>query len=339
MQVRIETESKYYCIEPEKLIHQCEVLGLKRVKSIVEDDEYFTDLNSNFIKNRTCLRIRKTDHKDMEITFKGKSLKLLGQYSKIENNIQADLLEYENYVSLFSSLGFYSYVNVDKERIIYSYQHKPYECNVMIDKLQEIGGFVEFEIIANNEDYSREEMNEELNRFVKMFHEVSLTEATEPYRDIVANHIYKKYVSNKNKCIYLNIDDILSDLEKDFYKKNTKELKEIFGQRLKWGLYRLSNDQHIQEVVYHYFANKMFDTTELLALFQLLKKFPYDVHYVTKTNKIFFEGLLDKLGLEIPKHIYGDKEVIKGDLKKSIVLDGELKQIIQIILIIINIEG
>jgi hypothetical protein len=39
--MRVETESKYYCIEPEKLIDQCEKLGLKRVKYITEDDEYF----------------------------------------------------------------------------------------------------------------------------------------------------------------------------------------------------------------------------------------------------------------------------------------------------------
>ena len=38
-------------------------------------DEYFTDINSEYIKNRTCLRIRKTNNKHMEITFKGKSRK------------------------------------------------------------------------------------------------------------------------------------------------------------------------------------------------------------------------------------------------------------------------
>ena len=38
-------------------------------------DEYFTDINSEYIKNRTCLRIRKTNNKQMEITFKGKSRK------------------------------------------------------------------------------------------------------------------------------------------------------------------------------------------------------------------------------------------------------------------------
>ena len=101
MSISVETESKYYCIEPEKLITCCETLGLKRIKSTIEQDEYFTDLNSTFIKNRTCLRIRKNNNNKMEITFKGKSLKLLGLYSKIENNINADIDQYENYIGLF----------------------------------------------------------------------------------------------------------------------------------------------------------------------------------------------------------------------------------------------
>ena len=96
--MRVETESKYYCIEPEKLIDRCEKLGLKRVNYITENDEYFTDLDSLFIRNRTCLRIRNTNNKEMEITFKGKSLELLGQYSKIENNIKALTSEYDKYV-------------------------------------------------------------------------------------------------------------------------------------------------------------------------------------------------------------------------------------------------
>ena len=98
MLARVETESKYYCIEPEKLMNFCETLGFKKMRSISEDDEYFTDLDGTFIKNRTCLRIRKTNNSSMEVTFKGKSLELLGQYSKLENNIRADIGEYENYL-------------------------------------------------------------------------------------------------------------------------------------------------------------------------------------------------------------------------------------------------
>ena len=65
---RLEIESFYH------------LLNKNNFKKIEDDDindvdEYFTDINSEYIKNRTCLRIRKTNNKHMEITFKGKSRK------------------------------------------------------------------------------------------------------------------------------------------------------------------------------------------------------------------------------------------------------------------------
>ena len=44
--------------------------------------------------------------------------------------------EYENYLALFASLGYFSYVNVNKERIVYSTKNKMYEYNVMIDNIK-----------------------------------------------------------------------------------------------------------------------------------------------------------------------------------------------------------
>ncbi|MBQ6323782.1 MAG: class IV adenylate cyclase [Bacilli bacterium] len=338
MSIKVETESKYYCIEPEKLIARCETLGLKRIKTTVEEDEYFTDLNSMFIKNRTCLRIRKNNNNKMEITFKGKSLKLLGLYSKIENNIKADIEQYENYVALFSSLGFYSYVKVEKERLVYNYNHEKYECNIMIDKLSSIGCFVEFEIIAAENDYDKKSITSELNKFVKMFDSVELSEATEPYRDIVASHIFKTKVKSKEKKIYLNIDSIAVDLEKDFYKKHNSDLKKQIDSKIKWGSYRKNESKELEAIITDYFANKMFDTTELLALFKLLKEIDYPIFYITKANKVFFKGLLNRIGLKTTTNIYEQQEIRKDELKNSIVLDSSLKNSIQIVLIMINME-
>lgn len=339
--MRVETESKYYCIEPEKLIDQCEKLGLKRVKYITEDDEYFTDLDSAFIRNRTCLRIRNTDNKDMEITFKGKSLELLGQYSKIENNIKALSSEYNNYVALFSSLGYYSYVNVNKERIIYNYPDKKYEFNLMIDKLNGIGGFVEFEIIANGDDYHRDELIKELNGFVRKFIEFNLIEATEPYRDIVAKNIYKNNVLSKNKDMYIDIDNVVIDLEKDFYKKYKNKIESILGHKLKWGMFKSLNDEKLVELINDYFTNKMFDTTELLAIFKLLNDINYHKYYITKANRLFFIGLLKKINIsiDVDNDLLDSSKISKGILKNSVVLSNSLKEIIQTILIIINMES
>ena len=339
--MRVETESKYYCIEPEKLINYCETLGLKKIDVITENDEYFTDLNSMFIKNRTCLRIRNTNNIDMEITFKGKSLELLGQYSKIENNIKVDNKEYDKFISLFSSLGYYSYVNVDKERIIYNYPNKEYEYNLMIDKLDGIGGFVEFEIIADNNTYQKEVLREELNNFVRKFKDFNLIEATEPYRDIVAKSIYKEKVLNKNKDLFLDIDNIVLDLEKDFYKKYKEKIEKTINNKIKWGYFKSIEDPCIEEYINEYFNNIMFDTNELLAIFKLLNEINYHKFYITKANKLFYKGLLKKIGINIDNNndLISKDNINKGVLKKSVVLADSLKYIIQTILIIINMES
>ena len=106
--MRVETEEKYYCQKPENLIKIAKELNFKETEKEEEIDEYFTDINSNFIKNRTCLRIRKTNNKTMEITYKGKSDSLFGLFCKLENNVKANIEDYDNYVSLLSSLGYYS---------------------------------------------------------------------------------------------------------------------------------------------------------------------------------------------------------------------------------------
>ena len=339
--MRVETESKYYCIEPEKLINYCEKLGLKKIDDITENDEYFTDLNSIFIKNRTCLRIRNTNNRDTEITFKGKSLELLGQYSKIENNIKVDSNEYNKFVSLFTSLGYYSYVNVNKERIIYNYPNEEYEYNLMIDKLDGIGGFVEFEIIADNNNYQKELLREELNNFVRKFKDFNLIEATEPYRDIVAKSIYKEKVLNKNKDLYLDIDTIVLDLEKDFYKKYKENIEKALNNKIKWGYYRSINDPFIEEYINEYFDNIIFDTNELLAIFKLLNEINYHKFYITKANKLFYKGLLKKIGIniDINNELINESNTNKSILKKSVVLSNSLKETIQNILIIINMES
>ena len=117
MKIKVETEKKYYCVKPERLLKLAMDLGFVEVKKVKEIDEYFTDINSEYIKNRTCLRIRKCDNK-LELTFKGKS-STLEHFCKLENNISCNASEYDNLVNLLSSIGYYSYVIVEKDRMIY----------------------------------------------------------------------------------------------------------------------------------------------------------------------------------------------------------------------------
>lgn len=319
--MRVETEEKYYCMEPENLIKIAKELNFKEVRNEEETDEYFTDINSNFIKNRTCLRIRRTGNKTMEITYKGKSDSLLGLFCKLENNVKADINDYDNYVSLLSSLGYYSYVVVVKKRLTYELKDKNYKYSIMIDTLPEIGGFVEFEILSKQNTKSKNELKKELNNFVSKFSELKLKEATRPYRDIVAEHIKQKLVGNKeilNICI--NLDGELSRYEKDFFKKCKDQISKICGTNIKWGEYKknLEIDKKLYPLVEDYLENLIFDSQGLLITAELLKKLPHTKYFFTKVNESFCKCFLKKLNIETSNILYiKNNDTISNTLKKN----------------------
>ena len=80
MSKRLEIEQKYFFKDINTFYNLLSENNLeKNENSNIHDiDEYFTDIN-----NRTCLRIRKTNNKSMELTFKGKSRKFFSFLCKI----------------------------------------------------------------------------------------------------------------------------------------------------------------------------------------------------------------------------------------------------------------
>lgn len=346
MKIKVETEKKYYSMEPEKLIKTAETLNFKLVKKVLESDEYFTDIDSLYIKNRTCLRIRKQDNESMEITFKGKSSDLLGQYCKLENNISCQSDEYENFISLFTALGYYSYSTVEKERLVYEFKKDKYTYSIMIDKVLGVGGFVEFEIISEKESAGRDELKQELNNFVLKFKELNLKEANEPYRDIVAKEIYNRYVYDTNiNRIYINLDKVVLEYEKDFFKKYKEKISKICGANIKWGTYKkkLEIDSKIEKLIKEYLDNIIFDGKELLIAGELLNRLNYENIFVTKANEKFYIELFKKLDIDVKNIICLKEQSLcqvvkdKNDLKQAIVIaEKDIKEINSILLIIIN---
>ena len=322
MKIKVETEKKYYCMKPDELIKLAKNLGFVEVKKTKEIDEYFTDINSEYIKNRTCLRIRNCDDGKMEITFKGKSSSL-GSFCKLENNISCNTSEYDNLVSLLSSIGYYSYVVVEKNRMVYEYRKDKYIYSIMIDTLPEIGGFVEFEIISEREDSSRSELQNELDLFVSKFNELNLDEAVKPYRDIVADYIYNNLIkNNKDDKMYINIDMYLSMYEEEFFNK-----------------YKDSNDlkDNIGLYIEDYLDNLIFDNKELLVMLELLKQIDYKIVFVTKVNELFFNKLFNKLNGCISDVIYLNDESNGNEISDSIyICNKKLKEVNSNLLIIIN---
>ena len=89
----------------------------------------------------------------MEITFKGKSNDFSSSFTKLESNFDMDLNNYENFVELFSMIGYYSYTIVNKKRLTYELKDEKYTYSIMVDNIEGLGGFAEFELLCNSDDY------------------------------------------------------------------------------------------------------------------------------------------------------------------------------------------
>ena len=165
--------------------------GFKLAHEVEETDTYFTDKDKEFVRTRTCLRIRKVNSEYMELTYKAKSSQDTERYGKKEVNIQIKPTDYEDLVTVLSGLGYIKYVEFTKYRKVYSKKDNNVEYNIMLDNIKGIGDFVEFEIITH-EDVSNSEREKKLADFIDEFNMTNGVEKKKPYRDIAKEYFDKK---------------------------------------------------------------------------------------------------------------------------------------------------
>lgn len=232
MSNRYEVEQKFFCNNNDDLIYKVLNFNMKLVDVSYETDEYFTDIESEYIKSRTCLRIRRKNDKEMEITYKGKSDFLNNLYAKKECNIVQDIKNYDDLVELFKNLGFYRYVCVEKARKVYSMTKEDITYNIMIDDIKDLGSFAEFEIICDKNNIDIDILKDKLNKFIARFDSLKLKEAVLPYRDFVAREIYNRNVTRSFKRILVNIGDVIPKINKNGIKEALCENEAILNFKL-----------------------------------------------------------------------------------------------------------
>ena len=172
MASRIELEASYHLGENyEDILEKIKEQNFKLVEDSVEEDTYFTDKNLEFVKSRTCLRTRKTNEDFLELTL--------------------DPKDYEDTKYVINQLGYIEYVSFKKYRQVYSKNINGFEYNIMIDKIDGVGNFIELEILANTEE-EKEKLRTELDKFVERMNCNKLKEKEKPYRDIVKEHMDRK---------------------------------------------------------------------------------------------------------------------------------------------------
>ena len=290
MAKRLEIEQKFYFKDIKSFYNLLSENNLTKIENenISDSDEYFTDINSEYIKNRTCLRIRTTNNKNMEITFKGKSASFSNFYAKSENNINIDINDYSNLVDMLGSLGFYSYTTVTKSREVYNKIEDNIEYNVMIDKVESIGSFIEFELLSD-ESIGIENLTNKLNQFIENFKSLNLEKAMLPYRDYSAKTIYENYLKNK--------DTIIIDFDILFNTKNNIDISSI----TKEGLASLTSN-------YNTIAN--------LELIKKIKELKKDINFkITYNNKNNTNNNNEKYLLRILENL-NLSDILKVDILK-----------------------
>lgn len=328
MKSRIEVEEKFFINDKHKLEEIAKEMNFKLVNNFKENDEYFTDINSIYIKNRTCLRLRNTDDKSLELTFKGKSNDFsLNSYAKLERNIDLKPEQYADVVQVLNKLGYYSYVLVKKDRKVYTKSLDGLTYNIMLDNIEDVGTFVEFEILSSDLNYNTEIIRDKLGKFIENFKETKLEEAKLPYRDFVANSIFSKLKPEKElTTIFFDLDGTLIDSEKVFFESFKYILKEYYNADITYEEYKenelnkdsnllniLKNegklnstdqDDKIMERVYNNYLQKFKDVIkddEVYLNFELIKqikKCGKKIGIVSTSKKCFIDLVLEKLKSE-----------------------------------------
>ena len=188
MSSRIELESSYHLGEDyDNILKQIQNEGFKLAENSIEEDTYFTDKDLEFVKNRICLRTRKTNEDFLELTYKPKSNDETEKYGKREVNLKLEPKDYEDTKYVIKQLGYIEYVSFKKYRNVYSRRDSELEYNIMIDQIGGIGNFIELEILADA-NYDKEKLRLKLDEFIQKMNCNKLKEKEKPYRDIVKEY-------------------------------------------------------------------------------------------------------------------------------------------------------
>lgn len=136
----LEIEIKVKVENPEKIKGRLEALGFKFSKKENQEDTYFKSKFQSFEKTGEVLRFRKRGLLSGIITYKGPKLK---SGIKAREEIEVNVDNSSETMKLLKKLGCEPWITVEKERETYKYD----EITVSLDKVKDLGHFMEIEII------------------------------------------------------------------------------------------------------------------------------------------------------------------------------------------------
>ena len=147
----IEVEIKLNIPNVEAIHNKLRELGAKKIGDEFNDDTYLNHPNRDFKSTDEALRIRKVNSKT-ELTYKGPKL---NEKSKTREEINTEIIE-DNILDIFQKLNFIVGGRVRKSREKWILN----DVAISIDDVENLGDFIEFEILSSSEDMVDEIVNQ-----------------------------------------------------------------------------------------------------------------------------------------------------------------------------------
>jgi len=144
----IEVEIKIRIDQPEGISQNLKEKGGIFMGSSNQEDTYLNAPHRDYAQTDEALRIRSTAT-GAQITYKGQKLK--GMEAKAREEINIPIVDPNQFISLFSVLGFTPTARVVKNREEWTYNR----TTISIDKVTGLGTFVEIEVITEKNDCNR----------------------------------------------------------------------------------------------------------------------------------------------------------------------------------------
>lgn len=179
-----EYEEKFFCSNPEKIKTFLEKeLQFSFIKKVLEEDIYFKDIKNKYLSKNTCLRLRKTNNKFLELT--SKKANTFDLSIKLEKTFPLPLNKKDRLIHLLNRIGISEYITVFKERFIYQKKFNNIICHIMIDKINKKYTFLEIEFTSNKQDFTLSK--KVLEKIIKELSSFKIEQTTENYRDFIKN--------------------------------------------------------------------------------------------------------------------------------------------------------
>jgi adenylate cyclase class 2 len=150
----IEVELKYRLHEPEELLTRLIARGAAPGPVTVQVDLYFDHPLRRFAESDEALRVRWDEGAGLALTYKGPRLDPKSKSrEEIEIGLTGDVSTSEQAGTLLERLGFRPVRRVSKRRTTFQLSADGRKIDVSIDDVEELGLFVELEMICDEQGW------------------------------------------------------------------------------------------------------------------------------------------------------------------------------------------